>query len=69
MNTPKEEADRIYYMFTFHAPTHKENKQCALICVGEIIEMLNYNDPQDSSYYFMGVKEFYLEVKQILESK
>lgn len=53
--TPKEKAIEIYYKFTTYAPLHSDNKQCALIAVDEILNLLPV------------VVDFWKNVKQEIE--
>ena len=58
--TPKEKAEEIYYNFTTYAPLHKDNKQCALIAVNEILKYIGEDDfiyPSPQFEYWKEVKE------------
>lgn len=39
-------------------------KQCALICVDEILTFIKDADPQSLSYELMGYRDYWQEVKQ-----
>ena len=54
--TPKEKAEEIYYNFTTYAPLHKDNKQCALIAVNEILNVIG-SEIFTEYKYWQEVKE------------
>jgi len=54
--TPKSKAKELYYKFTNYAPLHSDNKQCALIAVNEILNLLP-----------LANRDYWQEVKQEIE--
>ena len=55
--TPKEKAKELYYKFTYVAPLHSDNKECALIAIDLILEF----------EYGKDRKKYWQEVKQEIE--
>ena len=68
----KELVDRYYdlqYNIVEIVPDniHQIVKQCALICVDEILLEHIWADPAEQSYYYMGCRKYWQEVKQEIE--
>ena len=63
--TAKEEAKELYYKFTCVAPLHSDNKECALIAVDEILELLYFLS--DCSQNLVDKRDYYEEIKQEIE--
>jgi hypothetical protein len=76
--TPKEKAFELAHKFRLLEIRTSENshmmismadaKQCALIAVDEIREALIYGKLDDSPYTSLEARQFYLQVKQEIES-
>ena len=65
---PKEKAIEIvekfdYYLFSDKGKFIESSKQCALIHVNGIIEVMLKCDKDNQSYYYMGEQKFWQEVK------
>jgi len=68
--TPKEKAKELMGKFTLELSSyyyHQEAKQCALICVDEIINTGVHTDYIKVDGYMLSLFEFYTEVKQEIE--
>lgn len=68
--TAKEKAKQLISKYSPKLPfyTEKDNlnksKECALICVDEILTFIEDADPQSLSYELMGYRDYWQEVKE-----
>ena len=66
--TPKEKAFELVERFKKLTGIYGMPKQCALICVDEIINTGINNDYVKQDGYMLSLVEFYAEVKQEIEN-
>ena len=74
--TPKEKAIELYNKFyntsshPHHVESRKNNaKQCALIAVDEILQVLQKGHPTDLVLIPMDMIDYWLEVKREIENQ
>ena len=73
--TPKEKANKLCMRFLIQTTTDIPYginktiaKQCALIAVDEILESLGYKSLSDSPYTTLEARQYYVQVKQGIET-
>jgi len=64
--TPKEKAKELVGLFEFsnESPIHRNDIDCALVCVDIIDKIFVKTTPQDNPYEYLFQLEYWQEVKK-----